>query len=51
MVNPAQAGYGETRVKEFYRSARERVADHAGRRSGLVELRACRSGTAPRDRW
>lgn len=30
LVNPAQAGFGETRVKEFYREARERVAAMPG---------------------
>ena len=30
MMNPSQAGYGETRVKDFYRAARERVATLPG---------------------
>ncbi len=30
MMNPAQAGYGEARVKAFYRAARERVANLPG---------------------
>ena len=30
MMNPAQAGYGDARVKEFYRVARERVANLPG---------------------
>ena len=30
MMNPAQTGYSETRVKEFYRSAREGIANLPG---------------------
>jgi predicted permease len=30
MMNPAQAGYGDARVKEFYRAAREHVANLPG---------------------
>jgi predicted permease len=30
MMNPAEAGYGDARVKEFYRVARERVANLPG---------------------
>ncbi|MGA2737931.1 MAG: ABC transporter permease [Bryobacteraceae bacterium] len=30
MMNPAQAGYGDARVKEFYRAARQRVANLPG---------------------
>jgi hypothetical protein len=30
MMNPAEAGYGDARVEEFYRAARERVASLPG---------------------